>query len=806
MGPEKIVLPASLGFNKEEVINDYYTVYLSRQLSILGRKEVHAGRAHFGIFGDGKELAQVAYAKNFLNGDWRSGYYRDQTFMLATGLLNPEEFFAQIYGDTDIENNPSTGGRNFNNHHATRNFGIENGLDDLLKQKNSSSDVSSTAGQMPRLLGLAHASKLVRENPEMQQYTKNTITGNEVAFGTIGESSTSEGMFFETINAACVLQVPMAVAIWDDGYGISVPVELQTAKGSISKALKGFETNDNDIGCKIYVCPGYDYPALVQTFKKGIKMCRENHTPVLFHINELTQPLGHSTSGSHERYKSEERLDWEKAHDPILKFRKWIFNENLATKETIKSIENKAIERARLARDLAWQSFILSFNVEKRELKELISTIKDENSSIQGLIVDGLEEVLTAPFPTRKKLLAFAKKQLRSLHGNGASQKSRSKLLDWVTKIEKKGTAIYNSHIIYDTDNNNPGNNVKPCYATDSKLVPAHEILNLNFDVLFNKYPLLLTFGEDTGRLGDVNQGMKGMQEKYGIHRVFDTGIRETTIIGQGIGLALRGFRPIAEIQYLDYLIYALPTISDDLATLYYRTSGQQVAPLIIRTRGHQLQGMWHSGSPMSMLLGSLGGIYICVPRNMTQAAGFYNTLLKGHNPALVIEPLKGYYIHEMVPENPGEFAVPLGLPEVITEGTDITIVTYGWNVTIAHSAVNKLKALNISAELIDVQTLVPFDTQHIIRQSVMKTNKILFVDEDVPGGGTAYMMQKVIEEQDVFHYLDAPPMTLSAKAHRGAYGTDGEYFSKPNTETIIEAVYDIMHSVNSAGYPGIYD
>lgn len=802
----KIVLSTSLNFDKEIVINDYYTVFLSRQLSILGRKEVHAGRAHFGIFGDGKELAQVAYAKYFLNGDWRSGYYRDQTFMLAAGLLNPEEFFAQIYGDTDIENNPSTGGRNFNNHHATRNFGIENGLDNLLEHKNSSSDVSSTAGQMPRLLGLAHASKLVRENPELQQYTKNTITGNEVAFGTIGESSTSEGMFFETINAACVLQVPLAIAIWDDGYGISVPVELQTAKGSISKALKGFETNEEDLGCKIFVCPGYDYPALVQTFEQGIKICREDHTPVVFHINELTQPLGHSTSGSHERYKSDDRLDWEKEHDPILKFREWILKENVADEKVINLIEDKAIERARLAKELAWQSFIQNFNEEKKELKDLIDSIKSESSSLPNIIVDGLEEVLTAPFPTRKKILAFAKSQLRSLHGKDAFQKSRRNLSDWLVKIENKGKDRYNTHIFSDINSFNSSYDVKPVYGADPKSVPAHEILNFNFDLLFEKYPLLLTFGEDTGQLGDVNQGMKGMQKKYGVHRVFDTGIRETTIIGQGIGLALRGFRPIAEIQYLDYLIYALPTISDDLATLYYRTSGQQIAPLIIRTRGHQLQGMWHSGSPMSMLLGSLGGINICVPRNMTQAAGFYNTLLKGHNPALVIEPLKGYYIHEMLPENLGEFTVPLGVPEVLDEGTDITIVTYGWNITIAHSAVNKLKALNISAELIDIQTLVPFDTQHIISQSVQKTNKILFVDEDVPGGGTAYMMQKVLEEQKVFNYLDAPAKTLSAKAHRGAYGTDGEYFSKPNTETIIEAVYEIMHSVNPAKYPGLYD
>ncbi len=799
-------LPELLHIEKDVVLSDYYTVFLSRQLSILGRKEVHAGRAHFGIFGDGKELAQVAYAKCFKNGDWRSGYYRDQTFMLATGLLNPEEFFAQIYGDTDIENNPSAVGRNFNNHHATRNFDFESGFDNLLDQKNSSSDISPTAGQMPRLLGLAQASKLVRDNPELKKHTKNSITGDEVAFGTIGESSTSEGMFFETINAACVLQVPMAVAIWDDGYGISVPVELQTAKGSISKALQGFEANENDAGCKIFVCPGHDYPALVQTFEKGIKICRENHIPVIFHINELTQPLGHSSSGSHERYKSDGRLLWEKMHDPILKFKEWILEEKIADKKTIVSIEHRATLRARLAKDHAWQIFFQSFADEIKELKGLITAIYEEDTSAHEVIAEGLEDILTAPFPTRKKLLAFAKKQLRSLRGNPAFQKSRNNLLNWVTKIEKKGKDKYNTHLFHEDNNYDAGNDVKPVYNSDSKLAPAHEVLNLNFDLLFDKYPLLITFGEDTGRLGDVNQGMKGMQEKFGAHRVFDTGIRETTIIGQGIGLALRGFKPIAEIQYLDYLIYALSTISDDLATLYYRTSGQQIAPLIIRTRGHQLQGMWHSGSPMGMLLGSLGGINICVPRNMTQAAGFYNTLLKGHNPALVIEPLKGYYIHEMIPENMGEFAVPLGIPEVLAEGTDVTLVTYGWNVTIAQSAVNKLKLLGISVELIDIQTLVPFDTNHLISKSIQKTNKVLFVDEDVPGGGTAYMMQKVLEEQKAFQFLNSPPRTLSAKAHRGAYGTDGEYFSKPNTETIFEAVYEIMNKANPVRYPGLYD
>ena len=799
-------LLTSLNTDKETILNDYYLAFLSRQLSILGRKEVLSGRAHFGIFGDGKEVAQIAYAKNFRNGDWRSGYYRDQTFMMAAGLLNPEEFFAQIYGDTDIENNPATGGRNFNNHHATRNFSDGDSLDNLLDQKNSSADVSSTAGQIPRLLGLALASKLVRNNPELQQYTKNTISGNEVAFGTIGESSTSEGMFFETINAACVMHVPLAIAIWDNGYGISVPVELQTAKSSISKALKGFEANDHDPGCKIYSCPGYDYPALLKTFAEGINTCRENHIPVVFHITDLTQPLGHSSSGSHERYKDEERLTWERAHDPIEKLRHWILNGLFADEDTIVQIENKATERAKKAKDLAWQSFLMSFRDEQEELIKIIEGIIREANTIPSRFDEDLKTVLSAEFPTRKKLLSFAKQTMVLLKGNTSNQKGGRDLVNWISKIEKKGQERYNTHLFYESNDSELSHKINPVFTKDSKMIPAHEVLNANFDALFEKYPLLLTFGEDTGRLGDVNQGMKGLQEKYGVDRIFDTGIRETTIIGQGIGLALRGFRPIAEIQYLDYLIYALPTISDDLATLFYRTRGQQIAPLIIRTRGHQLQGMWHSGSPMSMMLGSFGGIHICVPRNMTQAAGFYNLLLKGMNPAIVIEPLKGYYIKEMLPENHGEYTIPLGIPEIIEEGTDLTIVTYGWNVTIAHSAQRKLKALNISIELIDIQTLVPFDILHLISKSVQKTKKILFVDEDIPGGGTAYMLQKVMEEQKAYPLLEVPAKTLSAKAHRGAYGTDGEYFSKPNAETIVEAAYEIMKESDPVKYSGLYD
>jgi pyruvate/2-oxoglutarate/acetoin dehydrogenase E1 component/TPP-dependent pyruvate/acetoin dehydrogenase alpha subunit len=779
-------------FQKDDVLKDYYIVYLSRQLSVLGRKEVHLGKAPFGIFGDGKELAQVAYVKSYRDGDWRSGYYRDQTFMLAAGMMSPTEFFSQLYGDTNTINNPSTGGRNFNNHHSTANRSASGGLNELAYMKNSAADLSPTAGQIPRLLGLAQASKLVRNHPEFVPYTLGKITGNEVAFGSIGESSTSEGMFFETINAACVLQIPLAVAIWDNGYGISVPVDLQTAKGSISKALKGFEADENDQGCRIYSCKGWDYPCLVRTFEEGIAVCRADHQPVIFHVDELTQPLGHSTSGSHERYKSAERLQWEQDFDPIVKFKEWILAEGYANSDSLAELEEQASKEARAARDQAWLNYKAGFEVESNSLKEVVASIANNYSTLSSKSSE-LKALLKAAYPTRKALIRFAKSLNRTIQGNPLLIAPDQQLATWIKNSEEIGERLFSIPQTKPLDGVIGVTDIPATYHLDSEWVTGSELLNKNFDLLLQKYPLMLSFGEDTGVLGGVNQETKGLSEKFGLHRVFDTGIRETTIIGQGIGLALRGFKPIAEIQYLDYLIYALPTLADDLSTLNYRTCGRQIAPLIIRTRGHQLQGMWHSGSPMSMLLGSMRGIHLCVPRNMTQAAGFYNTLLKGDDPALVIEPLKGYYVREKLPDNIGEFCIPLGVPEILLEGTDLTLVTYGWNVTIAQEAISLLKPMGISVELIDVQTLAPFDIHHIITKSLLKTNRLVLLDEDVPGGGTGYMLQKILEQEEAFYALDAQPLVISARDHRGAYGTDGEYFSKPNADSVVEAIYGMM-------------
>ncbi len=779
-------------FSKDVVLKDYYTAFLSRQLSILGRKEVHLGRAPFGIFGDGKELAQIAYVKSYRDSDWRSGYYRDQTFLLAAGMMTPVEFFAQLYGDTNRENNPSTGGRNFNNHHSTENRTTGGSFLNLVQMKNSAADLSPTAGQIPRLLGLAQATKLVRENPEFAEHTKDLITGNEVAFGSIGESSTSEGMFFESINAACVMQVPLAMAIWDNGFGISVPVDLQTAKGSISKALEGFRTNEDEVGCLIYQCRGWDYPCLVKSFEEGIAICREKHQPVLFHVDELTQPLGHSTSGSHERYKTKERLQWELDFDAILKFREWILAEGYGDEETLIQLEDQAILEAKNARDQAWINFKSGFETERSGLKIITEAISKLHPPLSNKKWE-LNELLKASYPNRKDLLHFAHAMFRLITNVSSLVEQKNQLNEWILSSEAIGARLFREENYPGKEEEPTGKAIKAIYNSQPELVTGTELLNRNFDKLFQKYPLLLTFGEDTGVLGGVNQETKGLQEKYGVHRVFDTGIRETTIIGQGIGLALRGFKPIAEIQYLDYLIYALPTLADDLSTLHYRTCGKQIAPLIIRTRGHQLQGMWHSGSPMSMLLGSMRGIHLCVPRNMTQAAGFYNMLLKGFEPALVIEPLKGYYVREKLPENIGEYCVPLGVPEFLTQGNDLTLVTYGWNVTIALEATTILASMGISVELIDVQTLAPFDTGHLITESLKKTNRLVLLDEDVPGGGTGYMLQKILDQEEAFYALDAQPLVISAKDHRGAYGTDGEYFSKPNVDSVVDEVWRAM-------------
>ena len=798
---EKTDLTPTHQIATKEALKDYYTAFLSRQLSLLGRREVHNGRAHFGIFGDGKEVVQLAYAKQFKKGDWRSGYYRDQTFMLALDLMTPEEFFSMIYGDTDKEINPSTGGRNFNNHFSTQNITEEGEIKDLSDRYNSASDVSSTGGQMPRMLGLAQASKIVRQQPELGKELKNNVTGNEVVFGSIGDASTSEGIFWETINAAGVMQLPIAVAVYDDGYGISVPVDLQTTKASISEVLKGFEQEKGTNGIKIYRCKGWNYPGLIKTFKTGIDFCRKNQVPVVFHIEELTQPQGHSTSGSHERYKSKERLEWEKEYDALNQMRHWLLESEIADEEMIAEIEKSAKTRAKEAKKKAWDNYVNGFSAERAALKTILNKI-DGKSELQSL--RRFEKVTDKIFPTRRSHLSFVKRLNLELHTIPELQAEKTELKEWIQRFENRTKAFYSGEL-YRTGKDSALNvkAVKPEYDKNTEEVSGSVILNKNFEALFQRYPNLVTFGQDTGKLGDVNQGMKGMQEKFGVNRVSDAGIREATIIGQGIGLAMRGFRPIAEIQYLDYLIYAQSQLSDDLATLQYRTLGKQAAPVIVRTRGHQLQGIWHAGSPMQMLLGSIRGMYLCVPRNLTQAAGFYNTLLEGNDPALVIEPLKGYNVKEKLPVNHGEYKVPLGVPEIMREGTDVTVVTYAWNVHHAMKAADIIqKYKGISVEVIDVQTLMPFDVNHIILESIKKTNKVIFMDEDVPGGGTAYMLQKVMEEQKAFDYLDTAPRTLSAMEHRPAYGIDGEYFSKPNVELLFREVYNMMGEVEPGKYP----
>lgn len=790
-----------------EILNDYKLACLSRELSIQGRKEVLNGKAKFGIFGDGKEIAQIAYAKYFRKGDFRSGYYRDQTFMLAAGLITPEQLFAQVYGDTDINNNPDSGGRLMNNHFGTPNVGADGKMLNTANQKNSSSDISPTAGQIPRLIGLALASKLYRQNPDLNKHTQFSVNGNEVAFGSIGDASTSEGHFFEILNAAGVLQVPMALAVWDDGYGISVPREIQTLKNSISELCKGFEKTDSKPGILIYKVNGWDYEGLVRAFGEGIASCREKHIPVLFHIDEMTQPLGHSSSGSHERYKSTERLAWEKEFDPIKKFGEWIVDNNIATNEQLTDINTEAIAEVKKAKERAWNAYIQPLRAERDDLQKLIDKIECNDGSQRNVKIikhrNDLKQIIN---PIRKDMFVVAKKVLRNINNNAVNNDIKSKLINWIETNYQLNHNRYSSHVYCEAHHSALSVAAKlPVFSNSDQTVPGREILRNNFDCLLEKNPLLVIFGEDVGKIGSVNQCLEGLQAKHGELRIFDTGIREISIVGKAIGLALRGLRPIAEIQYFDYLLYAIQTMSDDVATLHYRTKGQQIAPLIIRTRGHRLEGVWHSGSPLSMVINSIRGMYVCVPRNMVQASGFYNTLLEANDPALVIEPLNGYRLHEKQPTNLGEYKTPLGIPEIIVEGTDITIVTYGSCVRIAEASAKQLREFDISCEVIDVQTLLPFDVNKKILESIKKTHRVLFFDEDVPGGATAFMMQKVVEEQNAFYHLDAMPHTLSAHEHRPAYGTDGDYFSKPNEEDLFEAVYRMMHNANPAKYPEIY-
>jgi len=803
MKSENILLEKQI--DRNIFLADFRLANLSRNLSIIGRREVLSGRAKFGIFGDGKELIQIALAKQFKNGDWRSGYYRDQTWMMAMGLYNSLEFFHQLYGNTNREINPGSGGRVFNNHFSVPNINPDGTWRDLTKQKNSSSDISPTAGQMPRLLGLAYASKLFRQNKDLHRFNTLSLKGNEVAFGSIGDASTSEGHFWETMNAAGVLQVPMAISVYDDGYGISVPKKYQTTKGSISDILKGFESEPDRPGIRIFKGKGWDYPGLIKLYEEGIAICRVEHTPVLFHIEEVTQPLGHSTSGSHERYKSEERLKWEEEFDPIRKMREWAIDQKIATPDELDNLAAEAEEEAKESRKRSWDMFQNPMKIERDALVKIIGDRsckcheESKEASVE-IITEGLTKILS---PIRKDNFMAARKILRNVCETcNKSDNLKEELHGWLKRNYEDASKSYDSFLYNETPtsvlNVKP---VAPVYSDNSPEVPGRQILRENYDKLFTKYPLLVTFGEDSGKIGGVNQSLEGLQKKFGELRITDTGIREATILGQGIGLALRGLRPIAEIQYLDYLMYALQLLSDDLATTHYRTAGRMVAPLIISTRGHRLEGIWHSGSPMSMLINSVRGVYVCAPRDMTRAAGFYNTLLEGNDPAIVIEPLNGYRLKERMPDNIGEYRLQLGVPEILHSGTDLTLVTYGSTVRIAAEAVNQLEQHGISVELIDVQTLVPFDSGGIILGSLKKTNRILFLDEDVPGGTTAFMLQEVLEKQGGWQFLDSAPRTLAGKEHRPAYTTDGDYFSKPSAEDIFDAVYGMMKESTPAKY-----
>lgn len=777
---------------EKEVLQDFWTCLVSREVSILGRKEVLTGKAKFGIVGDGKEVPQVALARAFRKGDYRSGYYRDQTMMFALGISSVEDFFAQLYADCD--NDPFSGGRQMNNHFATR-MTDQNGIwHNQTDQYNTSSDISSTGGQMARAIGLALASKLYRNLPGTDHANKYSINGNEVVFCTIGDASTSEGIFWETVNAAVVQKVPLGVCVWDDGYGISVPIELQTAKGSISKALSGFLLDETNNGMRIYTAKGWDYPTLVEMFEEGATQIKTHHIPALFHIKEVTQPQGHSTSGSHERYKSKERLDWEKQYDCIEQMASWMIDAEIATQEQIDLMRSEAKSYVKECRDNAWNKYREGVDQPQTELNKIIFSIVEQNNdaAIQHIIQS--YKALINPFWS--ELVLHARKiyhRLVFLRTDNSAQ-----LKEWLSRQYAKSDIKYHAHLYSETPHSAlKVKEVKPQYDESSPVLNGFQIINKYFDTLFEKNNNVVAFGEDVGHIGDVNQGFAGLQEKYGIDRVFDTGIREWTIAGQAIGLAMRGWRPIAEMQYLDYLIYALSALSDDLATLRYRSNGIQAAPAIIRTRGHRLEGIWHAGSPLSMLLGSLRGVYIAVPRNFVQAAGIYQTLMQSDDPAVVIECLNGYRLKEQLPSNMGTYNVPLGVPDILTEGNDVTLVTYGSCIRVAQEAIESLKEVGISVELIDVQTLMPFDIEHKIVDSLKKTNRIVFLDEDVAGGATAYMMQEVLEKQGGYSYLDSTPVTVTAYEHRTPYGSDGDYFTKPNPEDVYRSIVNLMHEAN---------
>ena len=799
---------------KNEVLNDYKVARISRECSLLGRREVLTGKAKFGIFGDGKEVPQLAMAKAFKNGDFRSGYYRDQTFMMSIGELNAQQFFAGLYAHTDIHIEPMSAGRQMGGHFSTHSIDDNGDWKNLTLQKNSSSDISPTAAQMPRLVGLAQASKAYRNIEALNKKSHFSVNGNEVAWGTIGNASTSEGIFFESINAAGVLEVPMVMSVWDDEYGISVHAKHQTTKESISEILKGFQKEEGTNGYEIFVVNGWDYVQLIDVYTNASRIARENHTPVLIHVKELTQPQGHSTSGSHERYKNIERLKWEKEFDCIEKMREWILNFELEDgngnilkfvddNQELISLEKEAKKEVSAAKRTAWNAFTNEIKQEVTTAVNLLEkvAVKSSNGTFITKIKNDLECIIE---PIRKDVLTATRKALRFIKDEVFSEKIE--LQEFIKKSISEASYKYSSHLTSETTKATVNISERLVnYDSEKKIVDGRIIMRENFDAILNNYPEVLIFGEDAGKIGDVNQGLEGLQQKHGTQRVSDTGIREATIIGQGIGLAMRGLRPIAEIQYLDYLLYGLQIMSDDLATLRYRTFGKQKAPLIIRTRGHRLEGIWHSGSPMGGIINNIRGIHVLVPRNMTKAAGFYNTLLQGDDPALVIECLNGYRLKEELPSNFGEFTTPIGVVENIRQGKDITVVSYGSTLRIVQEVAKELMQIGIDIEIIDAQSLLPFDINHDTLKSVAKTNRLLIVDEDVPGGASAYLLQQIIEEQDGYQYLDSKPATLTSKAHRPAYGSDGDYFSKPSAEDIFEKIYEMMHEADPNKYKSLY-
>ena len=788
-----------VGLPNDEILRDYRIGFMSRAASLIGRKEVLGGKAKFGIFGDGKEVAQLAMARAFKHGDWRSGYYRDQTFMLAIGATDIGKFFAQLYADTNVDNEPASGGRQMNSHFATRYLDDRGNWLNQLMMHNTTADASPTACQMPRLLGIGYASKIYRENQDIDQ-TKFSISGNEIGFGTIGNASTSEGLFWETLNAAGVLQVPVLVSVWDDGYGISVPNKYQTTKQSISEACSGFQSTKNSSGFEIYVVKGWDYSKLVEVYANAAEKIRKTHVPALIHVIEMTQPQGHSTSGSHERYKSDERLEFEKSHDCLAKMREWIISEKIATKAELDKMEEEVQAEVVKEQRAAWESYLEPIREERNELIQILNEIPTDAE--ESKFIETAVKKLNKGFPLNRRLiLSTARQVLIDLRHNETDEKDR--LINFSHEYHMQNNERYNSHLLSESERSPViVDHVPPEFVEESETVDGREVIRRIFDHHLENDPRMFIIGEDVGKLGGVNLEFDGLQDKHGENRVTDTGIREATILGQGIGAAVRGLRPIVDIQYLDYLLYAFQIMSDDLATLHYRTAGGQIAPVIVRTKGDRLEGVWHTGSPMGTIINGIRGMHVCVPRDMVQAAGMYNTLLKGDDPALVVEVLNGYRLKERVPENLTSFQVPLGIPEVLSEGHDLTVVTYGACVKIVQSALEELKKVNISVELIDVRTLLPFDIRGVIIDSLRKTGAILFMDEDVPGGASAFMLQQVIEEQGGYDLLDAMPRTLSSQPHRGAYASDGDYFSKPNSDDVFDYCYSIMQERNPEKYP----